>query len=66
MARNWNLQQRRDRALDARRWRPWHSSTGPTTAQGLAKTRFNATKNGTLTREAIALNRAVAAFLADI
>ncbi|MBF24797.1 MAG: hypothetical protein CML18_14800 [Pusillimonas sp.] len=66
MARNWTPQQRKERAQDARRRKLWEYSTGPKTAEGLSKTRFNSTTTGVGTQQAVALRRAVAALLDEM
>jgi hypothetical protein len=66
MARNWTPQQRKERAQDARRWKLWEYSTGPTTAEGRARGSLNSTRHGAASKEAGELKQAVAAFLASV
>ncbi len=64
MPRKWTDEQKRQQAEKIRRWKPWEHSTGPKTAQGKARSRYNALKEGTYTpewgdiRKALILNKA--------
>lgn len=66
MKGRWKEGQHDKQAQAIREWRPWNASTGPTTAEGRARTRMNALTHGTLNMEAKALREAVTALLADI
>lgn len=66
MSKRWTPEHCDAQRQAVQRWRPWESSTGPTTPEGLDRANKNATKHGTSNRQAIALRKAVAALLADI
>jgi len=49
--------------LAARKNRPWEGSTGPRTAEGKARSRWNALKHGYWSRDEVETRRAVSRLL---
>ena len=45
-ARQWTPEQRAQQREAIKRWKPWTQSTGPASAQGLARSSRNAFKGG--------------------
>ena len=45
-ARNWTEEQRRTQSIKIFYWKPWATSTGPRTIDGLAKSSKNSRKHG--------------------
>lgn len=66
MSKRWTPEHCDAQRQAVQRWRPWESSTGPITPEGLDRTNQNATKHGTTNRQAIELRNAVDALLAGI
>lgn len=59
MPRTWTEEQKRKQAEKIRKWKPWEHSTGPKTAEGKERCRYNALKEGTYTAQWPAVRKAL-------
>ena len=59
--RRWTEKEKKRQACVLRRHKPWKKSTGPRTAQGKEKSKYNATKHGSRSAAFIRLRKALAA-----
>lgn len=64
--RKWTVAERAAHSVLIHTWKPWQSSTGPRSRAGKVRVSQNTTKHGMYSKQAVALQRALAGLLDDV